>query len=260
MYEKDRNIKLERVPRLRGFKVSVLPNSTVVARCSRSEKLSTILSFLNDNQDWLDRGLKHSRELQTKYPMLTFQEGEKLRFLGENYALKYEKLDKKLIKKVEIKIERPYFVIKVPANQWCENFSHFAHPNFRKEILRFYEKTAMRFLPKRVDDLAKQTGLVPKKVILRKQKTVWGSCSPSGNIQLNWKLISAPINVIDYVIIHELAHLKHPNHSLDFWSEVERFCPDYKQLRLWLKRHYFSFDYLNETSELHSSKLKSELR
>ncbi len=172
-----------------------------------------------------------------------------LRFLGENYEIRFEYAN---FQKLEIRFERPY--LKVLSAK------HVPVAQVRKEILKFYEKAARRFLPKRVESLAKMTGLIPAKVILRRQKTVWGSCSPSGNIQLNWKLVSAPINVIDYVIIHELAHLKHPNHSKYFWAEVEKHCPDYRQQRLWLKRHYFSFDYLNETSELHSSKLPSDLR
>lgn len=237
--------------------MSILPNSTIVARCSRSEKLSYIYNFLEENKNWLERGLKNSLELQTKYPLLSFKEGERFRFLGDEYELKFECSDSQ---KTEVKIQSPYLIVKVPQKVWCENFSQFAHPGFQKDIFKFYESAAKRFLPKRVADLARLTGFKPSKVILRRQKTVWGSCSPSGNIQLNWKLISAPINVIDYVIIHELAHLKHPNHSKSFWAEVEKFCPQYRQFRLWLKRHYFSFDYLNETSELHSNKLKSDLR
>lgn len=247
--------KLERVPRARGFRVSVLPNSTVVVRCGKSEKLSRIYDFLEENRAWLENSLKKSYQLQLKYPLLTFSEGESYRFLGENYHLKYEPA---AIRKISIEIRKPFLVMKIPQEHWTPNFAQVPHPQLKKYVINFYKKAAERVLPKRVWELAKTSNLTPTKVSLRGQKTLWGSCSPSGSIQLNWKLISAPLKVIDYVIIHELSHLKHPNHSSAFWAEVFMHCPDYKQCRLWLKKHYFSFDNLREISELHSTKWKSD--
>lgn len=247
-------LKLERVPRMRGFKISILPNSTVVVRLGKLESVSKIHGFLDKNQDWLKKCLEKTNLVQSQYPQLCFVEGEAYRFLGENYFLKYEKTDKK----ISVEIKKPYMTIKVPEKLWRNDFSNYPHPQFRKQILKFYETAAERVLPKRVKELSELTGLRPTRISLRKQRTLWGSCSPSGSIQLNWKLISAPINVIDYVIIHELAHLKHPNHSKRFWNEVAVYCPYYKQIKLWLKKHYYSFDHLNETSELHSTKWKSD--
>lgn len=256
----DVKIKLEKIPRMRGFKISVLPNSTVVVRCGKLESLSRIYAFMEKNKPWLQKCIDKSLQIQTRYPLLSFVEGEPYRFLGENYFLKYEKGDSLSSKKFLVEIRKPFLILKVPTSQWREDFSKYPHPNLRKYILDFYEEAAQRVLPKRARELSDLTGLKPTKVSLRKQRTLWGSCSPSGSIQLNWKLISAPLKVIDYVIIHELAHLKHPNHSKFFWNEVASHCPDYKQLRLWLKKHYYSFDHLNETSELHSTKWKSDLR
>lgn len=250
----DLKIKLERVPRMRGFKVSILPNSTVIVKLGKLESISRINNFLEQNEVWLKKCLEKSISVQTKYPQMSFIEGEAYRFLGEDYFLKYEKTEGKLA----VEIRKPHMIVKVPGKLWKEDFNKYPHPQFKKQILKFYEAAAERVLPKRVKDLSEFTGLKPTKVSLRKQRTLWGSCSPSGSIQLNWKLISAPISVIDYVVIHELAHLKHPNHSKHFWNEVAKFCPEYKQHKLWLKKHYYSFDHLNETSELHSTKWKSD--
>lgn len=241
---------------MRGFKVFVLPNSTVVVRCGRLENVKRIQSFLTKQKAWLTQCLEKSKEIQMKYPQLTFIEGENYRFLGENYTLKYE--EGKGLKKVQVEIKKPYFILKIPTSSWRSDFGSYPHPQFKKHIIKFYEEAAERVLNKRVWELSELTGLKPTKVSLRRQKTLWGSCSPSGSIQLNWKLISAPLNVIDYVIIHELSHLKHPNHSKYFWQEVASHCPEYKQLKNWLKKNYFSFDNLNQTSELHSTKWKSD--
>ncbi|MCI0502752.1 MAG: M48 family metallopeptidase [Fusobacteria bacterium] len=73
------------------------------------------------------------------------------------------------------------------------------------------------------------------KIFLKAQKTIWGSCTASGDINLNYHLVKAPFKVIEYIYLHELVHLKIKNHSKVFWQEVERLMPDYKQWKNWLK-------------------------
>ncbi len=75
------------------------------------------------------------------------------------------------------------------------------------------------------------------RVAIRGQKTRWGSCSRLGNLNFNWRLIMAPLPVMDYVVVHELLHLVEPNHSKKFWDLVENACPDYKSCREWLKKN-----------------------
>jgi predicted metal-dependent hydrolase len=257
MLKNQPKIKLERVPRMRGFKISIHPNSTVVVRCGKSENISRIHGFIEKNQSWLKACIEKTIQTQMKYPLMTFVEGEAYRFLGEDYFLKYEKNDDLKATKVKVEIRKPNLILRIPSPLWKEGFSNYPHPSFKKYIVNFYEEAARRVLPKRVKEFSELTGLKPTKISLRRQKTLWGSCSPSGSIQLNWKLISAPLNVIDYVVVHELAHLKHPNHSKEFWAEVQNYCPEYKQLRSWLKKNYYSFDNLNEIPELHSTKWNS---
>jgi predicted metal-dependent hydrolase len=74
-------------------------------------------------------------------------------------------------------------------------------------------------------------------VTVRNQRSRWGSCSRRGTISLNWRLVQAPGFVRDYLVLHELAHLKEMNHSRRFWSEVARLCPDFAEAERWLKQH-----------------------
>lgn len=76
-----------------------------------------------------------------------------------------------------------------------------------------------------------------RRVIVRSQKSRWGSCSRRGTISLNWRLVQTPVYVRDYIILHELAHLRVMNHSKRFWNEVARLCPDYQKAEAWLKRN-----------------------
>ena len=91
----------------------------------------------------------------------------------------------------------------------------------------------------RVKHWSAEMGVAPKRVFLKNQRTLWGSCSTRGNLNFNRALAQAPAEIVDYVVIHELAHLKEMNHSRRFWDVVEAWCPEQKQRRRWLRRNVF---------------------
>lgn len=86
---------------------------------------------------------------------------------------------------------------------------------------------------------AGKMGVEFKKIRLSSAQTRWGSCGPQGNLSFNWRLIQAPTEILDYVVVHELAHLIEHNHSRRFWAKVEEFCPDYRAARKWLREKGF---------------------
>ena len=92
-------------------------------------------------------------------------------------------------------------------------------------------------LPARLYELAERHGCVVAAVSIRSQKTRWGSCGRNGHISLNWRLMLMPEWVRDYVLVHELMHLRRMDHSPKFWRHVEAACPDYRAARQWLRRH-----------------------
>ena len=100
-----------------------------------------------------------------------------------------------------------------------------------------YKKAASDFFPLRVQHFEKIMGVHHKKIAIRDQKTRWGSCSSSGTLSFNWRLIMAPPEVLDYVVVHELAHFTHMDHSKAFWATVENVLPDYEKHRKWLNEH-----------------------
>lgn len=120
-----------------------------------------------------------------------------------------------------------------------EVFTTDAAPARLRTALESYLRAlATRELSARLTALAATHGLRVAAVSIRNQRSRWGSCSPSGGISLNWRLIQFPPDVADYVMLHELAHLRHLNHSSRFWKEVERMCPGYRDARAWLRTNY----------------------
>lgn len=109
--------------------------------------------------------------------------------------------------------------------------------DLRGPIERHIWRVARRELPPVVHAYAQQHGLAVTKVTVRNQRSRWGSCSQSGAISLNWRLLQAPVFVRDYLILHELMHLREMNHSRRFWAHVASVCPDYKEAERWLSQH-----------------------
>lgn len=103
--------------------------------------------------------------------------------------------------------------------------------------IRLLVTKAKRIIPSRVRYYADLMGLEYGSITIRMQKTRWGSCSSKKNLNFNCLLMRTPDNIIDYVVVHELCHLKEMNHSKRFWSEVGKVLPDYKERRKWLRDH-----------------------
>lgn len=101
----------------------------------------------------------------------------------------------------------------------------------------WYRQQAAVIFKQKADHVQEIMGVRYNTIFIRGQKTRWGSCSPAGNLTLNWKLLTAPEDIIDYVVVHELAHLKHMNHSKKFWDMVEHYCAGSKKYRKWLITH-----------------------
>ena len=98
----------------------------------------------------------------------------------------------------------------------------------------WYKKQARQVITERVEKYAELYGYVYKRIRITSARTRWGSCSSKGSLNFPWRLVMAPMHIIDYVVIHELVHIKEQNHSKVYWNKVEQIMPDYKERRAWL--------------------------
>ncbi len=100
-----------------------------------------------------------------------------------------------------------------------------------RAVVAWYKRTAQSYLAERLDALANAAGLAIRSLTITSAMARWGSCSSKRDVRLTWRLMKAPVDLVDYVICHELAHLRHMDHSNEFWAEVGRQCPDYRRRR-----------------------------
>ena len=96
---------------------------------------------------------------------------------------------------------------------------------------------ARELISKLAEEQARPIGVSYRRIRIGAQQTLWGSCSPSGTLSFNWRLVLAPPDVVDYVVVHELCHLQIPNHSRSFWTLLERHRPHWRDQRAWLREH-----------------------
>jgi predicted metal-dependent hydrolase len=210
-----------------------------------------ILRFLASNKDWIEKSVAQAEAIREKYPPKSFRSGEAFPYLGADYRLRILPGD---APRIRFANEEILFYSPLPEKA----FSDELRQKYFKAFQKSYRQVAESIMGQRIQYFSQQMQLFPKKVQFRGQKTIWGSCSPDNKISLNFKLIVAPIQVVDYVLIHELAHIRHKDHSSKFWALVEQHTPHRHFSREWLREHSFKADFLSKKSELNEAASRSE--
>ncbi|QGU00341.1 hypothetical protein SYNTR_1747 [Candidatus Syntrophocurvum alkaliphilum] len=189
-------------------------------------KEETIKKKVMTKADWIVKKLYEFKNVKHIPLKKEFVNGESFMYMGRNYSLQIE-LDDSL-QVPEVKLFRGKFIISTPTKD---------EEALKNAMEKWYREKAKEKINERVEYYQYKIGKKPAKVTVKEQKKRWGSCSSKGNINLNWKLIMAPSPVIDYIVVHEMAHLVHLNHSKEFWNLVESILPDYKERRKWLRNN-----------------------
>lgn len=127
-----------------------------------------------------------------------------------------------------------------------DRFQHESERVQAQAIINWYRKTAAAYIRKLVQELAPNLGVTPKRIAIKHSTSRWGSCSALGNLNFTWHILQAPLPVLRYLVIHEMAHLKHPNHSRDFWQFVATHDPDFHMHKTWLKHHQVQLHDVNQ--------------
>lgn len=187
-----------------------------------NEDILTIRDFMYHNSAWILKKTKFYAKLNNKLDFSPVQKDEII-YLGKKYKMKF------------VKDTLQYTVLS--ENLMKITFHVNDRRTYNRNILNWYREQTKILLESKVPFFGKKLSISYGKVRIKSQKLRWGSCSKKGNLNFNLLLSALPMNIIDYIIIHELFHLVEFNHSNHFWKLVEDAFPSYKDCRAWLKKN-----------------------
>ncbi len=188
---------------------------------------SELLALLAHKCQWIEQRLASARARLAERPVYRYEAGERWPYLGNHYPL----------------------VIALGTHTHVALRDHQLHvclsrrgrrpqaERVKAALTDWYKAEALSLLEAKSRALAGQLGEPVGRVAVKFTRSKWGHCTSAGDLQYNWLILQAAPEVVDYLVAHEVSHLRHPNHSAAFWRQVEKLCPHYAEARRWLKRH-----------------------
>jgi len=215
-------IEIEKIIRSKRKTIAlqITDNATLIVKAPLETNEEVINKVITKHLRWIE---KKKNEVLSRDPQFTkkeFLNGEGFLYLGKSYKL-YIVNEQDM----PLKFDNAYFLLKD------------YQPMAKQLFINWYKEKAYEKISERVQWYARKRGFTYNKISITDANIRWGSCSPKGNLNFSWRLIMAPLSVIDYVVVHELAHLEQKNHSKAFWNIVKMLLPDYEKSKDWLKNN-----------------------
>lgn len=224
-----------RIKRGKGKKsiaIKVSDTSQVIVSAPKGLSKEKIREIVEKKAGWIDRKQAYFKELNKLYPKKEYISGEQVLFRGRKYRLKIIETGDSPSTEMTLMGRRISIFIKknLPERKKKETI--------KEALAKWFQSRSLEFISQRAKRYGQLLNLTPKKIIVRNQEKRWGSCSKSGVLRFNWRISMAPVSIIDYVVVHEICHLKERNHSSDFWRQVALVILDYKRRRQWLRENF----------------------
>jgi len=207
------------------------PRKTASIYIERDGKISVLVpetltdveinSVIESKRKWIYTSIAEWEDLNAAKVKREYVNGESFLYLGRNYRLKLVNNQCR-----SLVLKNGYFCL-------CsdKSTSDKAHDAFKS----FYKEKGKDKITERINLYKGRLGVNPKSVRIIELKNRLASCSHKGNLNFHWKVMMTPMKILDYIVVHELAHLLHANHTIAFWNEIDKLLPDYKERKLWLK-------------------------
>ncbi len=206
----------------RTLSLEINDQAKLIVRAPSNASNKEIHYFIEKKRKWIEKIQTRIQVQVDQTEQISFKPGDLLYYLGDRYPLTLTSNRSDILY-----LDDQFYL--------APHYQAYAKSAF----INWYQQRANAIIPMRVEFYAQKTGLHFQRIRISSARKRWGSCSSQGSISINWRLIMTPINVLDSVIIHELAHLKELNHSKRFWNIVETNMPTYHQANRWLRDHEF---------------------
>lgn len=217
---------IKRTDRKRTIQIKVA-NGRVEVLVPKRTSQAEIESVLQRKRAWIDKQLAE-QAARPPVPKRQFVSGETVPYLGTPHTLEVLSARAQSGQIIEDRV-----IISSPRQ---------SATSIRNALIKFYRAEAAALFDDKISHFAERVGAEPSRVDIKTYKRRWGSCNRRREITFNWKLIMAPEPIIDHVVVHELCHLHHFDHSPQFWQKVYAIIPDYKDRHHWLKQHGYSLE------------------
>lgn len=214
-------VKVDQIIRCKRKTLALIvkPDGTLIVRVPLRTPVKSIREFIEHHIDWAKK--KQAEALAARPPApKQYIAGEMFLYLGNAYPLEI------------VKGQRRSLIF-----EDCFKLSQSTQREARSVFERWYRKQAQQILTERVCLYAQHYDFQYKRMRITSARTRWGSCSADGSLNFSWRLILAPLEAVDYVVVHELVHTLFHDHSKRFWKKVEEILPDYKERKKWLRKN-----------------------
>lgn len=205
----------------RSFSIEIDLDGKILLRAPQKASQKEIQQLINEKSSWIEKKITEVRQKKKSKVTKKYLDGEMFDLLGKSYILKI--------------VENYEFALSYSSNELIMNKEAVKHGKILIE--NWYRNQAKHYITRRAFELSKNLKIPINKVSINGAKTRWGSCSIRKNLNFSWRLVIAPKQVVDYVIVHEIAHIIEMNHSERFWGIVKSILPNYLIYRTWLKEN-----------------------
>jgi len=214
---------IRRSPDRRTVSIAVHPGVGVVVTAPTGASTDRLDALVHGKGRWIVEKLRREKSVQPGVPKREFVDGETFLYLGRQYRLKV----RAGVWATSTGLHGGRLVVALAGTQK----GALEPSKVRLALVSWYREKAGERLPERVEHWAGKLGIDPPRVLVREQSQRWASCDPAGNLRFNWRIVQAPMKLVDYVVSHELVHLEIRDHTVEFWARLGEVLPDYDQRR-----------------------------
>lgn len=216
---------IARSSRRRSISIEIR-KAQVVVRAPMGVAQSLLVDFLRQKAVWVRAKISEQKQTLAIQPeSRSYAHGSQIPFMGETLTLMLGRGPRAAV----ARIDQELHVLLSSRSRASDDVQ------IRLLLSRWYQQQALTILTRKTVDLTRSMGLVCTQVSVKATRSKWGHCTSRGAIQYNWQILLAPEPIVDYLVAHEVSHLRHHNHSADFWALVASVCPTFKADRTWLK-------------------------
>ncbi|MTI49066.1 MAG: M48 family metallopeptidase [Firmicutes bacterium] len=210
------------------MEIRITPPSTIIVRAPGNITEKAIIQSVEEKKQWILNKLDELKDIDYSKYKKSFVEGEKFLYLGDEYTLQFVVDPSE--KKIRVTFENNKLYIISRSNNLIKE-------KIKLAIEKWYREETLKQILNIVEAHQLSFNSRPRSIRVKEQKKRWGSCNSKKDLMFNWRLGMAPVHIIEYVVVHEMCHMVHLNHSKDFWNLVEKINPDYKERKVWFKKN-----------------------